>query len=533
MNERHFVKTLTLENFKRFSQLHLSFQQTTVIAGANGTGKTQILWALLLFARAFNTRVSTSSNAKMSTVSLNSVPLYQLLSSPHFLGCSDYSSFLHNTSDKTTISGTTTDGIDFKFQIKVNGVFEFLLPTEQFQKKIRFALATPSFLFGYPEIFGVEDVLTTSQQNMRQLYGELSNDSKYQLTQELTYLFGIKDIRFDKKGPVLLVTEQNGTKCDVSLLGSAFQKIISILILAYTLIDFEEPIKVLLLEEPEAMLYPTLILKFFNRLYTLMSRSNIQLIVASNCHQIIDCFPKDHQIILSSQEPCLLKDGTIELSQLLGTPSNSKPILLIDGANDEAFLFQFLPTLAERFSLVSVNVPLSSRTCQLLAKCGQYVRLCDKEFFPLSLLNERVQKDQKEHAIPTFYWSFPCIESYLILHDLKNISVHEAKEKCIPYFLNCFAAKSYVDGAKQGCKEYKITDKEIASYWENATTELFEKEEPDWSIVVNVIHGHSWMKRHNKTTLDEISKFNSIDDLHKDVQKELLDVQKKLLSIFQ
>jgi hypothetical protein len=280
-------------------------------------------------------------------------------------------------------------------------------------QKARFALATPTFLFTNikNEIQGVMDIWTTSQQNLRLLYWKLSPESKQKLVGVMRTFFSVSNVYQSseplKEGFAIMITEQNGLQLEVALVGSAFQRVFSLFILFYTLVDAEESMKILLVEELESLLYPSLVRLVFNHLFTLVITHNVQLIVTSNCPEIINSVPPKQCIILSSESPKICDHQCdIELSQLLNVPTN-KSVLVVDGPND--VIFFFLPQVAANYQLISLtkegykrgsNIPLeTTKFLNSFVNSHKVAFLHDREFFPSARMALRLRK--KRRLYPT------------------------------------------------------------------------------------------------------------------------------------
>ena len=84
---------LHIQNFKRFSNIELTFVPNhVVIMGANGSGKTQILWAILFLLRGYNSQlcVQYKTDQKMSDKwEYMELHLYEVLGYPVFNGDRD------------------------------------------------------------------------------------------------------------------------------------------------------------------------------------------------------------------------------------------------------------------------------------------------------------------------------------------------------------------------------------------------------------------------------------------------------------
>lgn len=54
----NFISSVSIENFRRFEQLEIKhINDKLVIMGANGSGKTTILWALSILLHAYNQKL--------------------------------------------------------------------------------------------------------------------------------------------------------------------------------------------------------------------------------------------------------------------------------------------------------------------------------------------------------------------------------------------------------------------------------------------------------------------------------------------
>jgi hypothetical protein len=142
---------------------------STVISGSNGTGKTQIIWAITLFLRAYNSRSKDSAHSKNTTLSLSSQHLFEVLAHPYFQNATIFDNFLNDSEKNATIAAQIYNQKKFEFQIKPNGELKFILPLYNVQEKIHYALVTSTFLFcnSKDEKIGILELLTTSQQNLR------------------------------------------------------------------------------------------------------------------------------------------------------------------------------------------------------------------------------------------------------------------------------------------------------------------------------------------------------------------------------
>lgn len=151
--------------------------KVTLVIGANGSGKTTLLSACLFFLHGYNTRASCSKNHQAIDIRED---IADLLAQPAFApGFLDFESFISKDapSKKALLVGQLgTETVPVT--LKGNGQLEFLdLPTlpKPPATKVRFALSTPHFTFLNPraEVGGSEDLLTSGQQNLRNVYWSL------------------------------------------------------------------------------------------------------------------------------------------------------------------------------------------------------------------------------------------------------------------------------------------------------------------------------------------------------------------------
>lgn len=90
--------------------------------------------------------------------------------------------------------------------------------------------------------------------------------------------------------PQVLISEAGRTPVELVSVGSACQKIFQTLVLLHTLTAKPEPNKVFLIEEPEALLYPSLQHSFVKMLWDVCSTHNLQLIMTSNSSVTVSQF---------------------------------------------------------------------------------------------------------------------------------------------------------------------------------------------------------------------------------------------------
>jgi len=312
--------------------------------------------------------------------------------------------------------------------------------------------------------------------------------------------------------------------------GAAIQKIFATLILFHTLLRLDAKQKIFLVEEPESLLYPLLVAKYFRLLYLEARKNKIQMIVTSNSKHVIDCF--NNRIVLSAENPSIIHWDTSdsEVIHLTASISSNKPVIFLDGNNDVDFVCQVCPNWINEYQFISSRG--RKEICKLFideyAKPNKLKVIClrDKEFILPELIEYQVNQEEKEMGVPVVYWKLPCIESYLILHLFLSQDPNEMIGKFKKYANSLIQSTQYFMGVTQGVNKLlensnqKNIQNNIASHWLSALAEI-DQPSPDWRKIVEVIHGHTWLNQYISTerpilTLDLLAfifKSNN-NDLH-------------------
>jgi predicted ATPase len=296
--------TLSFQNYKRFPVFRLDLSKDTLlISGQNGSGKTQLLWACLLFFSAFNNRVESRTEEK---VSVTSIDLAILLCREPFRSVGSFSSFVN----KKDFSGKVPFTIDFSndtstnINVEFNGITCFhyekeFLPVE----KIRFAFQSLDFHFcHWNDEKAQTHILTSASQNLRTLYKGLGQSSREKVNEIMKHLFGIEKIEFTSEYELLVYEKANSLEnnpLEIMFCGSACQKVMSGLILLQTLISRCATVKYFLIEETEALFYPSLALGYFCIVRELCVTHNIRMILSTNCQEILAAVGNEYKICLS------------------------------------------------------------------------------------------------------------------------------------------------------------------------------------------------------------------------------------------
>ncbi len=200
----------------------------------------------------------------------------------------------------------------------------------------------------------------------------------------------------------------------------------------------------------------------------------------------------------------------------------------MDGPDDVFFISQVFPDWAEGYQLIT-----RTSQDQNFIKYAKNNRISiawlrDREFVLPEAIEVQLETDRKKLGIPVFAWDLPCIESYLILNTFLNTEVGKNRERFFKYTQDLKNGVQYYLGVTQGLKQLSdslpVTPAEvptlISKHWTRAQEEI-NSESPDWKIVVEVIHGHTWWDGENKHAVVRQRTLKEVQSLHSDVLKLL------------
>ena len=255
------MEKFSILNFKRFDKLEISIPLSgqLVIFGPNGSGKTQLLWAFVLYFRGHNHLLNGGIAKKGFGNELGC-----LLNRLEFKGLTSFASFLHKApgddGDHANFTATYSEAMDpVEVKLWANGALELFHGQQLNHHQILYyAFMGSEFHFHAIEFARSNQTpLTSSSRCIRQFYYELRDESKEYIKDCMKELFGIDRIYGDKDEDLLKVA-QKGYEMEVQFLGSAMQKALCTLVLACTLCEKKDGLKFFLIEGPEALLYPSL-----------------------------------------------------------------------------------------------------------------------------------------------------------------------------------------------------------------------------------------------------------------------------------
>jgi energy-coupling factor transporter ATP-binding protein EcfA2 len=306
------LERLEINNFKRFPSLDVNLKAPSLlITGPNGCGKTQLLWAILLFFRAYNSRID-EEDKKRKKFPIH--PEIHELLCPSLHGLNTFISFVNTTEEdadgepcgKVRFTGTFSNEKVFTALLHSNGVLEFRdLPDMKGEEKIRFASISSSYRIKSPTAQTATKALIAHHDNIRYLYNALGDERKAFVGKSLTQLFRITELTVQEKSGqhLVLVHDASGVSLEIVHHGTAFQKVFATLVYLSTLSQQPESRKYLLVDELECHLYPAVVTEFLDTLTTKATEWNVKLIITSMSADVIKPFPQQNLLCLSAENP--------------------------------------------------------------------------------------------------------------------------------------------------------------------------------------------------------------------------------------
>ncbi|KAL6040637.1 hypothetical protein QOT17_025300 [Balamuthia mandrillaris] len=439
MNESQappYLESLELGFYKQihsFKIHNLNAQQ--VVIGPNGVGKSTILSAIVLWLRGYNTLMKNDGGQRKDHVVLQNRELGRLVNNVDFEGVpADHLLCSDKPSSEPTVVKAKINGKEFTCTIDVDkGLKISPTPQETIDQKIRFAFVNYDTQWGPATDEVVNDTLTSSTKNTRRLFKNLQEDAKEHITNALSDMFpGVSNFRFDFDEHNLMVTTPT-SKVEIMYMGAAFRTVFVTLVLLHMLLEFQESCKVFLMEEPEALLYPSLQEAFLNQVLVPCG-SKIQLIMTSNSQKLLDNFPLINIYALqpesgSASSGIVLSDWPDILShmglKLLGVPLN-QPVVLCEGTNNPLFVREvahhFKLELSKGIQFVQLDGQTDSSKLRMavdilrqrqstLHPPPPILVFLDQDFGNEVSLQGKIKKLQ-DKKVEVIYWDYPSLESY-------------------------------------------------------------------------------------------------------------------------
>jgi AAA15 family ATPase/GTPase len=269
------LSSLHIENFRGFQHYDVELEEQTVVVGANNSGKTSVLWAIILFLRAFNTQMFITTEELKEILNWENAKALALVFNP-------------TTNTKFSLVGTFEGGARAQFEFEAIGYLKILLVDSDALPKARFAFVgcgEPYFCAGAKEPRDISR-LSSFMGISRSLFDALSDEFKGAIKSFMGDVFGIWEINKSKYD--LFVKETHGIEIEIMFAGSATRKVFATLVLLYTLAQADPHcMRVLAVEEPEALLCPSIAFAFISRLSLECQKYKIQLVLSSTAYSFV------------------------------------------------------------------------------------------------------------------------------------------------------------------------------------------------------------------------------------------------------
>ncbi|KJE88441.1 hypothetical protein CAOG_009271 [Capsaspora owczarzaki ATCC 30864] len=485
---------LRLQNFKKFEDITFTLTPSPkIIVGANGSGKTQILWAILIFLRGHNARVPSSKHFSKDVFRFED-ELEDLFGDRFFRNKYQSPDTLVRVgapNKKFTLTGTfhdttyhhTNENVMLEYSLD-KGLLQDKPDNHQSLAPIRFAFMPSMYQWGAlsEERTRAKMFLTAGVQHLRpRLFQakDFVNDGLRHLGLQAT----VSAVRDGVDGPVTATVTENGVTLDIGACAGSLQKIIAILTLLYHLTEaatikaaqddargkniqhdsntFAQ--RIFLIDELEALLYENVTAKLYEFLVSTCAQHNIQLIVATNSRAIIEprLNTKREVLFLTPDGKAVELTGELPtdeqnqqslfpvLNALSQVKNNNMPLLVLEGVNDQKFYGKYTE-LGEKFQFMTTAGAVKKEgVSHILRQANlKHVFLSDSDMYAASSDLADAQKRMTKHVgSSVVYTQLPCVESYLILSEMleRAEEAYELRHKAIKvlvghklYFVNSF-----------------------------------------------------------------------------------------------
>ncbi len=179
------ISCLRICEFRQFRELMLDkLIWTNIIMGANGSGKTSVLWALVIALHSFNIRTVESKKQRDQEITIPGMDFSILINGLH-LNTASWTYISRNGSSTPTEIESTIEQRSISWAIKGNGVISFTekkaLDQDPASKKIRFAFMAES-AFQWPTREPAPgDILTSAAGGIRRRFSKLAKKGELQV----------------------------------------------------------------------------------------------------------------------------------------------------------------------------------------------------------------------------------------------------------------------------------------------------------------------------------------------------------------
>ncbi|KAL6068925.1 hypothetical protein QOT17_007897 [Balamuthia mandrillaris] len=115
------ITRLVVQNFRQFEELPLSnLRWANVIMGANGSGKTSLLWAIIVALRSYNLRTAPSNHKASASVQIHPLDFAKLINAPQLGGASSWGHISRHGAAEPTLIHATINNRSICWEIKAD-----------------------------------------------------------------------------------------------------------------------------------------------------------------------------------------------------------------------------------------------------------------------------------------------------------------------------------------------------------------------------------------------------------------------------
>ena len=463
------IHSLKIENFKKFGDLKVEFEQLDCLVGGNNSGKSTILQALALFDFCLHQCLS-KTNGKPITLKNRSISEEDFVVLPVTRGTDLWHDRIWQAKNKHILIAiivefdnekTVKTTLDFNFN-------RFSIATET-EDKEEWLTELQNFKISYLPVFSTFQTKEEKRTSLA-IRNELSRGNVNTVIRNL--LLSLKEkneentlvellqrafpaikkikIQFDEAAQQFIevnyLEEGKKKEFDIFSAGSGFQQFIYL----FGFILLEKP-NVILLDEPDVHLHGQLQKNLFYELHKLVEHENKQVIFATHSRDLITIVPPENIIRVSENQVQRLNHefeifailenlGSLENTQLI-TLQEFRRVLVVENTNDWETIQVFgrlifgealMQTLSKRLTVIytygnPVKKELHTLRKQLQHSFADKTKevkmfvVADRDYFPYpeELIQDLQKKeenfnDSHTHHISWHIWERNEIENYWV-----------------------------------------------------------------------------------------------------------------------
>lgn len=316
MDINPLLTSLKLLNFRKFENIDIvNIKQQHLFIGKNGSGKTSIMWAIILMLYGYNDTIKDifinydnfnmkkvkKEYSKNGHLSIGLDTLAKILSYRAFLHADSIFYFI-NKNIKVNNANIIADINNIQYNLNIDR-----------NKGVNInpiILTKPEIYYGFmgtdimtmasrSELYSIS-ILTNGMNNIRNLCLNLKNNHN-ELYQEfyniLIKLFNVTEIkiRSDGYGENLYIASDNNMINELIYQCAGLRKVFSALTILYNICSKDgEKNKIFMIEEPEANLAPDIRVNFLEILFNICYKYHVQLLItAYNDSHVVKYFQED------------------------------------------------------------------------------------------------------------------------------------------------------------------------------------------------------------------------------------------------